>query len=45
MGWNIVTSYLESAASFFGQSSLTEYDTCYAQAEEFLTLCYKFWEG
>lgn len=28
-----------------GQNSLKEHDLRYAQAEEFLELCYKFWEG
>ncbi|WP_298145137.1 LLM class flavin-dependent oxidoreductase [uncultured Acinetobacter sp.] len=45
IGWNIVTGYLDSAARLVGQTALTEHDTRYAQAEEFLTLCYKFWEG
>lgn len=45
IGWNIVTGYLDSAARLVGQSALTEHDLRYAQAEEFLTLCYKFWEG
>ncbi|PJI28619.1 LLM class flavin-dependent oxidoreductase [Acinetobacter pseudolwoffii] len=45
MGWNIVTGYLDSAARLVGQHSLQEHDTRYEQAEEFLELCYQFWEG
>lgn len=45
IGWNIVTGYLDSAARLVGQTSLTEHDLRYEQAEEFLSLCYKFWEG
>lgn len=45
IGWNIVTGYLDSAARLVGQKNLQEHDTRYEQAEEFLQLCYKFWEG
>ncbi len=45
IGWNIVTGYLDSAARLVGQKNLQEHDTRYEQAEEFLELCYKFWEG
>lgn len=45
MGWNIVTGYLDSAAKLVGQQSLKEHDLRYQQAEEFLQLSYKFWEG
>ena len=45
LGWNIVTGYLDSAARLVGQNSLQEHDLRYEQAEEFLELCYKFWEG
>jgi long-chain alkane monooxygenase len=45
IGWNIVTGYLDSAARLVGQAGLTEHDLRYEQAEEFLSLCYKFWEG
>lgn len=45
VGWNIVTGYLDSAQRLIGQSGLKEHDSRYEQAEEFLELCYKFWEG
>lgn len=45
IGWNIVTGYLDSAERLIGQQGLKEHDLRYAQAEEFLELCYKFWEG
>lgn len=45
IGWNIVTGYLDSAARLVGQQNLQEHDTRYEQAEEFLALCYQFWEG
>lgn len=45
IGWNIVTGYLDSAARLIGQTGLQDHDLRYEQAEEFLSLCYKFWEG
>lgn len=45
IGWNIVTGYLDSAQRLIGQQGLKEHDSRYDQAEEFLSLCYKFWEG
>jgi long-chain alkane monooxygenase len=45
IGWNIVTGYLDSAAKLVGQSALKDHDLRYEQAEEFLELSYKFWEG
>ena len=45
IGWNIVTGYLDSAERLIGQKGLKEHDQRYEQAEEFLELCYKFWEG
>ncbi|QIC72307.1 LLM class flavin-dependent oxidoreductase [Acinetobacter indicus] len=45
IGWNIVTGYLDSAARLVGQQALQAHDTRYEQAEEFLQLCYQFWEG
>lgn len=45
MGWNIVTGYLDSAERLIGQQGLKDHDLRYEQAEEFLQLCYKFWEG
>ncbi|WOE32529.1 MULTISPECIES: LLM class flavin-dependent oxidoreductase [unclassified Acinetobacter] len=45
IGWNIVTGYLDSAAKLVGQHALKAHDLRYQQAEEFLELSYKFWEG
>lgn len=45
LGWNIVTSTQESAARNFGQDRLTEHDTRYDWAEEYLDVVYKLWEG
>ena len=45
IGWNIVTGYLDSAAKLVGQAALQDHDLRYEQAEEFLELAYKFWEG
>ena len=45
IGWNIVTGYLDSAERLIGKQGLKEHDLRYEQAEEFLELCYKFWEG
>ncbi|CAG68878.1 MULTISPECIES: LLM class flavin-dependent oxidoreductase [Acinetobacter] len=45
IGWNIVTGYLDSAERLIGQSGLKDHDLRYEQAEEFLQLCYKYWEG
>ncbi|ALH96289.1 LLM class flavin-dependent oxidoreductase [Acinetobacter equi] len=45
IGWNIVTGYLDSAAKLVGQAGLKDHDLRYEQAEEFLELAYKFWEG
>ncbi|ESK40019.1 hypothetical protein P256_00458 [Acinetobacter nectaris CIP 110549] len=44
MGWNIVTGYLDSAERLFGRQQLAEHDQRYDKAEDFLTLCYKYWE-
>lgn len=45
IGWNIVTGYLDSAERLIGQKGLKDHDLRYEQAEEFIELCYKFWEG
>ena len=45
IGWNIVTGYLDSAERLIGQKGLKDHDLRYDQAEEFLNLCYQFWEG
>ncbi|OBT81575.1 hypothetical protein VE02_09341 [Pseudogymnoascus sp. 03VT05] len=47
VAWNIVTSYLDSAArNFLGNSQVhVPHDTRYAIAHEYLDVCYKLWEG
>ena len=45
LGWNIVTGYLDSAERLIGHKNLKDHDLRYDQAEEFLELSYKFWEG
>lgn len=45
IGWNIVTGYLNSAARAVGQHQLTEHDLRYDQADEYLEVLYKLWEG
>jgi len=45
IGWNIVTSYLESGAKNVGQSGLRRHDDRYDVAEEYLEVLYKLLEG
>jgi FMN-dependent oxidoreductase (nitrilotriacetate monooxygenase family) len=47
VAWNIVTSYLDSAARNFPVNSQIQvpHDTRYALAHEYLDVCYKLWEG
>jgi FMN-dependent oxidoreductase (nitrilotriacetate monooxygenase family) len=45
VGWNIVTSYLDSAARNFGFSTQVEHDKRYEIAHEYMDVCYKLWEG
>lgn len=45
VGFNVVTSYLPSAAENQGLPRQIEHDTRYEIAEEFLDVCYKLWEG
>jgi long-chain alkane monooxygenase len=45
IAWNIVTSYLESAARSLGQAGLLPHDERYEVAEEYTEICYKLWEG
>lgn len=45
VGWNIVTSYLESAAKSFGLDHTVEHDERYAIADEFMEVVYKLLEG
>jgi long-chain alkane monooxygenase len=44
-GWNVVTSYLPSAARNFGLDDEIPHDDRYELAEEYLTVLYKLWEG
>lgn len=45
VGWNIVTSYLDSAARNFNLSTQIDHDERYAIAHEYLHVVYKLWEG
>ncbi|MGW0037083.1 LLM class flavin-dependent oxidoreductase [Gordonia sp. NPDC003376] len=45
IGWNIVTSQLESAARNLGLDRQIPHDERYERAEEFLSVVYKLWEG
>ncbi|KAJ5240092.1 Nitrilotriacetate monooxygenase component A/pristinamycin IIA synthase subunit A [Penicillium chermesinum] len=45
VGWNIVTSYLDSAARNFGLDTQIEHDERYRIADEYLDVTYKLWEA
>ncbi|MDM5335338.1 LLM class flavin-dependent oxidoreductase [Ureibacillus composti] len=45
VGWNIVTSYLKSAAVNMGLEDQIKHDERYDIAEEYLQVCYKLWEA
>ncbi|KAI9742800.1 MAG: hypothetical protein M1818_003529 [Claussenomyces sp. TS43310] len=45
VAWNIVTSYLDSAARNFGLSTQVEHDERYRIADEYMDVVYKLWEG
>lgn len=45
VGWNIVTGYLESGARAMGRSQQVEHDRRYDQADEYLEVLYKLWQG
>ena len=45
VGWNIVTGYLDSAARAMGLKEQVEHDRRYDQADEYLEVLYKLWEG
>ena len=45
VGWNIVTGYLESAARAMGLTQQVEHDRRYDQADEYLEVLYKLWQG
>lgn len=44
VGWNIVTSYLDSAAKNLGLPKKWNHDERYDVADEYLDVCYKLWE-
>ncbi|MDQ0561164.1 FMN-dependent oxidoreductase (nitrilotriacetate monooxygenase family) [Rhizobium mesoamericanum] len=45
VGWNIVTSYLESGAKNIGQAGLKRHDNRYEIASEYVEVLYKLLEG
>jgi long-chain alkane monooxygenase len=45
VGWNIVTSYLDSAARNLGLDRQVPHEERYKVGEEFLEVCYKLWES
>ncbi|WP_053218481.1 LLM class flavin-dependent oxidoreductase [Virgibacillus senegalensis] len=45
VGWNIVTSYLKSAAVNMGLEDQVNHDERYEIAAEYVDVCYKLWEG
>lgn len=45
IAWNIVTSYLPSAARNFGLEQMIKHGDRYERAEEFMDVVYKLWEG
>jgi FMN-dependent oxidoreductase (nitrilotriacetate monooxygenase family) len=44
VAFNIVTSYLESAAANLGLTERIDHDERYDRAEEFMQVCYALWE-
>jgi FMN-dependent oxidoreductase (nitrilotriacetate monooxygenase family) len=45
VGWNIVTSYLDSAARNLGRTEQMSHDERYDRGDEFMDVLYKLWEG
>lgn len=45
IGWNVVTGYLDSAARAVGRDGQAGHDLRYDQADEYLDVLYKLWEG
>ncbi|WP_085994229.1 LLM class flavin-dependent oxidoreductase [Oceanobacillus senegalensis] len=45
VGWNVVTSFLNSAAINLGLDKEVSHDKRYEMAEEYMEVCYKLWEG
>jgi len=44
IAFNVVTSYLESAAANLGLDERMEHDERYDRAQEFMEVCYRLWE-
>lgn len=44
VGWNVVTSYADSAARNLGTGVQVRHDERYDMAAEYLEVCYKLWE-
>ena len=44
-GWNVVTTYDPKAAGNFGQGALTEHDSRYARAGEFVDVVRQLWDS
>ncbi|KAK3317532.1 luciferase-like domain-containing protein [Cercophora scortea] len=45
LGWNVVTSYLDSAARNMGRDHQADHDDRYAQAEEYMKVMYKLFQS
>lgn len=45
IGWNIVTGYKKAAFRAIGVDNPIEHDERYAQADEYMEVLYKLWEG
>jgi long-chain alkane monooxygenase len=45
IGWNVVTGYLDSAARGAGKDKQTAHDDRYDNADEYMEVVYKLWEG
>ncbi|KAH8880885.1 Nitrilotriacetate monooxygenase component A/pristinamycin IIA synthase subunit A [Thozetella sp. PMI_491] len=45
LGWNIVTSWKKGAFKAIGLNTPIEHDERYRQADEYMRLMYKLWEG
>ncbi|WP_336345861.1 LLM class flavin-dependent oxidoreductase [Halalkalicoccus ordinarius] len=45
VAFNVVTSYLESAARNLGLDERMDHDERYDRAAEFMQVCYRLWEG
>ncbi|GAA3547598.1 LLM class flavin-dependent oxidoreductase [Amycolatopsis ultiminotia] len=45
VGWNLVTSYADSAARNLGTGRQVPHDQRYDMAAEYLEVCYRLWEG